>query len=204
MDEQQERAVARGLRNGEATAWHALYDLHAVRVWRGVARLLGPGSADVADVVQETFLAAARSAHGYDPALGPLWAWVWGIARRHVALYYRRQERHQRLKQAAAWLAHSDGQLGRWLDGTAAAPDALEAAELATLVRATLTELPAHYEELLTARYLDDNSVEQIAVRDGSTATAVRSKLARARQAFREAFGRYTTAQQTRPTPERN
>ena len=41
MDEQQEREIARGLREGEAGAWRALYDAFAERVWKAVARLMG-------------------------------------------------------------------------------------------------------------------------------------------------------------------
>ncbi len=62
-------ALIRGLRDGNREAWTALYDRYIEEVWRYVARLLGPGSAAVADVVQETFLAAAQRAHGFDPAV---------------------------------------------------------------------------------------------------------------------------------------
>jgi RNA polymerase sigma-70 factor (ECF subfamily) len=186
MDVQQERAIAQGLRDGKVEAWRALYEAYAERVWRTAARLMGGHAADVADVVQETFLAAARAAPGYDPARGPLWLWLWGIARRHVALHFRKQQRHDRLRQAEAWLAGRNGEL--LANREAAPPEVLEAAELALLVRATLTELPADYETLLTAKYLDGESIEAIASQEQSTSTAVRSKLARARQAFREAF----------------
>jgi RNA polymerase sigma-70 factor (ECF subfamily) len=191
MDEPQEREVALGLCEGKTEAWRTLYDAYAERVWRAVARLLGPQSADVADVVQETFLAAARSAATYDASRGSLWWWLWGIARRQVALHYRKQERQDRLKQAGDWLARSNGQLLHWLEGRQETPpDALEAAELATLVRAILMELPADYETLLTAKYLHDTPVEQIADREKCSTTAVKSKLARAREAFRRAFGK--------------
>ncbi len=191
MDDTQARDVARGLRDGQANAWRALYDAFADRVWRDVARLLGPNSADVADVVQETMLAAARSARTYDAAKGSLWVWLWGIARLQVALHFRKQHRHDRLKRAGDWLAASNGRLSRWLDGVDADPTGLlEAAELATIVRATLTNLPAEYESLLTAKYLDGDSIAQIAGREQSTEVAVRSKLARAREAFRRAFAR--------------
>lgn len=190
MDVQQERAIAQGLRDGKAEAWRCLYDAYAERVWRSCARLLGGNAADVADVVQETFLAAARSAATYDPARGSLWVWLWGIARRHVALHFRKQQRHDRLRQAEAWLAGRNGEL--FTDRETAPAELLESAELATLVRATLTELPADYESLLTAKYLDGESVETIATQEQSTSTAVRSKLARARQAFRQAFEKYS------------
>jgi RNA polymerase sigma-70 factor (ECF subfamily) len=191
MDEQQEREVARGLRAGDADAWRALYDAYAERVWRAVARLMGADSADVADVVQETFLAAARSARGYDATRGPLWLWLWGIARRHVALHYRKEKRHDRLlrecrSQIADCRMKGDDSLPSAISNLQSALDLLAAAELATLVRATLTELPDEYESVLTAKYLDGESVECIASRERSTVTAVRSRLARARQAFRQ------------------
>src|SRR3954454_19676638 len=122
MDEHLAREVARGLREGRPDAWRVLYDAFAERVWRGVARLLGPNSADVADVVQETMLAAARSAGTFDAAKGSLWLWLWGIARLQVALHFRKQHRHDRLKHAGDWLAASNGRLSRWLDGVDATP----------------------------------------------------------------------------------
>src|SRR5262249_57986426 len=107
---------------------------------------------------------------------------------------------HDRLRQAGAWLAASNGRLLRWLDGhEPSPPEALVAAELVTLVRATLTELPEDYETVLTAKYLDGESVEVIARRERSSEAAVRSRLARARQAFRLAFRRYAAYSPDRP-----
>jgi RNA polymerase sigma-70 factor, ECF subfamily len=192
LDEQHERLIAQGLRDGKIDAWQALYNAYAERVWRGVARLLGPRSADVADVVQETMMAAARAAATFDPARGSLWPWLWGIAHNQVALHFRKQERRDRLTKAGDWLAATDGQLLSWLEGKEPTPTAaLAAVELATLVRAALTDLPADYGMLLTARYLDGDTVTLIAQRERSTEVAVRSKLARARQAFRNAFGNH-------------
>lgn len=189
MDETQAHAIVRGLRQGRTDAWHALYDAYAEQVWRAVARLLGPSSTDVADVVQETFLAAARSARNYDHQRGSLWQWLWGIARTQVALHYRKQTRFARVAKEAPTLALEDGQLQRWLDGMAPAPiHAIAQAELAALVRTTLLDLPDDYETLLTAKYLDGKSVEELASAERSTTTAVRSKLARAREAFRRLF----------------
>jgi RNA polymerase sigma-70 factor (ECF subfamily) len=152
---------------------------------------MGPGAAEVADAVQETFLAAARSARSYDPARGPLGSWIVGIARNQVALCYRKHQRQERIKMAVQWLATTGQSVIRWLEHRQETPpEALASAELATVVRAALSELPADYQGLLTARYLDGEGVEEIAAKDNSTATAVRSKLARARRAFREAFSK--------------
>jgi RNA polymerase sigma-70 factor (ECF subfamily) len=70
----------------------------------------------------------------------------------------------------------------------------LAAAELASLVRATLAELPAQHQMLLIAKYVDDVAVEQIAEAERCSSTAVRSRLARARRAFRRAFAQTSTS----------
>jgi RNA polymerase sigma-70 factor (ECF subfamily) len=192
MIDERERDLALGLRQGKTDAWRTFYDAYAERVWWSVARALGPASPDVADVVQGTFLAAAQSVRTYNPRRGTLWFWLWGITRRYVALHLRKQKRQDQLMQAAQWLATGNGQALRCLEGNEAAPPELaEAAELATLIRATLVELPFDYEMLLTARYLEGRSVAQLAAQEESTVPAIRSKLARARQAFRQAFGKH-------------
>ena len=66
--------------------------------------------------------------------------------------------------------------------------EALVCVELVGQVRAALTELPIDYEQLLTAKYLEGATLEQIATAHQSTFEAIRSKLARARRAFRRIF----------------
>ncbi len=189
MEQHEESQLARGLCEGNVDAWQRLYDAHAERVWRLVSRAMEPGTSDVADVVQETFLAAARSARTYDADRGSLTSWLNGIVRRQVALYYRREKRHGWASGAiaavngirsvkAGTVTHSD------TDPTTA----LEVTERASEVRTALTKLPADYEVLLTSKYVDGSTIEQIAVAESSTQEAIRSKLARARRAFRRAF----------------
>lgn len=180
MDDQQEQQIAHGLRAGRTEAWQARYDAYCKRVWCLAVRRMGTDSADVADVVQETFLAAARSARNYDAARGSLWLWLSGIARRHVVLHYRKQKRHDRLKKDDQLAAAVSNRLVHWLENREAQPgEALATAELAATVRGALTELPTDYETLLTAKYCDGVSVEQIAGLQNCSSTAVRSKLAR-------------------------
>lgn len=183
--------IAEGLQRGSREAWSRLYETYADGVWREVARLMGGDAAAVADVVQEVFLAAAKSAGRFDPARGSLWMWLLGIARRQVALRLRQQR--ARLEKARRWWVAQDGPVRQWLAGhQEAPPDVLESKELAWLVRAALLKLPPDYQALLTKRYLDEATAGQIAQATGSTAEAVRAKLMRARRAFREAFLRLT------------
>jgi RNA polymerase sigma-70 factor (ECF subfamily) len=195
MNELREHDIARGLRQGEPDAWRALYDAYAPAVWSAVARRLGPYSADVADVVQETFLAAARTARHFDSTQGTLWNWLNGIARHHVAQYYRKEQRQTRIVQAVEALGPQHEKVVAWLDRREAEPlEALVTAEMALLIRATLSSLSDDYEDLLTQKYLEGTSVEQMADQRAASETAVRSRLARARQAFRQAFmARFTS-----------
>ena len=189
MLDEQERLFARGLKAGQPEAWQTLYDAYSQRVWWFAARLMGSDSVDVADVVQETFMAAADSARNYDPQRGSLWGWISGILRNQVALYFRKQARQEQIRRAAEALRKANGQFIRWMNGGNEAPeDLLEKADLVAVVRAVLVTLPKEYESLLTAKYLDEVSVDQMAHSENRTETAIRSRLARARRAFRDAF----------------
>ena len=184
--------IASGLRQRNPEAWGALYRTHFDAVWRSVARIVGPNSADVADVVQETFMAAARSVDSYDPQRGSLQLWLSGIARNHVGNHFREKRRRQRISEGGDLAAEVAERLAQWLDGRDPAPPvALAAAEQAEAVRDVLAELPKDYRSLLVAKYCDDASVEVIARAEDSSAGAIRSKLARARRAFREIFAKW-------------
>ena len=50
---------------------------------------------DAEDVVQQTFVSVWRSRESYDPAAGPLGAWIVAIARRRIADHWRARSRHE-------------------------------------------------------------------------------------------------------------
>ena len=185
LNDDAQLAVARGLRDGSRTAWAELYDAYSSDVWRYVARLVGGNSTVVADVVQEVFLAAARSARSFDASRGTLWTWLLGIAHRQVALHWRgaeRVDRWRRLAEAGAV------QIRQWLDDGDSATDLWDRRELGDLVRGVLANLPTEYATLLTGKYLDQLSLEQLSLQVGGSVEATKSKLARARREFRLQF----------------
>jgi len=189
MDKDTELKIAQGLQKGDQQAWLELYEAYAEPVWRNVFRLTCGDSAAISDLVQETFLAAARSARNFRPDRGTLWVWLWTIARRQVALYYRKQKPEIVLSRARQWWTSLDGGKFDWIDAKAdMPPDILESQELAMLVRSALSELPPDYQTLLLAKYVDNQLSEKIAEQMDCSETAVRSKLARARKAFRKAL----------------
>ena len=192
-------AVIRGLSDGSRDAWTALYDRYCDDVWRYVARLLGSSAAAVADVVQETFLAAAQSARGFDPERGTPGSWLTGIAHHRVHMHWRQVGRVERLRKLAeSGAAEIRGWLDRQEPLDNASPDGQwNRAELADLVRGTLAEMSADYAALLSAKYLDDRTLEEIAREGDCSIDAAKSKLARARREFRAKF-EYLTRE---PTP---
>lgn len=185
--------IAKGLQQGNRDAWLSMYELYAEKLWCNVARLMAHDPACVADVVQETLLSAARSAKNYNPRRGSLWTWLWAIAKRQVALHYRKGTSKALIAHAQQWWNLLDGQTSDWIEGDQKPPaEVLESAELATLVRYTLAELSAEYQTLLMAKYVDGLTIETIAEETNGSSEAIRSKLARARKAFRQAFERLT------------
>jgi RNA polymerase sigma-70 factor (ECF subfamily) len=195
MDKDTECEIAIGLQRGDRQAWLRLYDSYIERVWQNIYRLVGGDQGTVADLVQETFLAAARSAPNFNAKRGTLWVWLWAIAKRQVALYYRKQKPEILLSQARQWWSSLDGEKFDWIAAKAdMPPDIVESQELALLVRLTLNELSLDYQTLLMAKYVDNQRGKEIAEQMNCSETAVRSKLARARKAFRKAFERISSS----------
>ncbi len=191
MDRDKEREIAEGLQKGDRQAWLQLYEAYAESVWQNVARLMGYDCPAVPDVVQETFLAAARSAGNFDPRRGSLRIWLYGIARRQMALYYRKQDPKAILVRVKKWWASLGGEKIDWINAREdTPPEVLQARELSALVRFALIKLPEEYHTLLLAKYVDGKSVNKIAEDSDCSPVAVTSKLARARKTFRMAFGK--------------
>ena len=74
------------------------------------------------------------------------------------------------------------------LESNESAVEITERREVADLVRRVLAELSADYAILLTSKYLDESTLEELAAHSASSVEATKSKLARARRAFHAAF----------------
>jgi RNA polymerase sigma-70 factor (ECF subfamily) len=169
----------RGLRSavlaGDERAWQTWYQesyagLRAYAGWRCA------GMADLVDeVVQETWLVAVRRIRRFDPDRGPFASWLRGIAANVVRNQLRRRQIRQAQRLNGQMAAHSP-----------AGPDHDQAERIAR----ALAELPEAYEAVLQAKYLDQQTVAQIAESRGQSPKAVESLLSRARQAFRDAYAK--------------
>jgi RNA polymerase sigma-70 factor (ECF subfamily) len=170
-----ERAIRDAVLAGDTAAWRAWYDEHFDRLAAYVRWRCG-GLADLSDdVTQEAWLTAVRRLRTFDPARGPFSAWLCGIASNAARNALRGRRRFRKRSRP----------LTRVDPPASADPGEREKAER---VAAALAALPDHYEAVLRAKYLDRQTVEQIAAGRGDTPKAVESLLSRARHAFREVY----------------
>jgi RNA polymerase sigma-70 factor (ECF subfamily) len=175
-DTWRERAIRDAVLSGDAEAWRRWYDAHFDRLAAYVRWRCG-GLRDLADdVLQETWLTAVRRLRSFDPARGTFSDWLCGIAA-NAARNAIRARRRATLRSRP--LTSADDR---------PPADATDASEKAERVAAALAALPDHYEAVLRAKYLDQQTVEAIASARGDSQKAVESLLTRARQAFREAY----------------
>jgi RNA polymerase sigma-70 factor (ECF subfamily) len=167
-----ERVAARAAAGGDRDAWDWLYRHTAERLGRFVAWRVG-GRKDLADdAVQETWLTIAKSLECFDADRGSFAVWACGVA----ANVIRNRLRDWRRSSGRTTPLTGDE------PGRAAGDTALRIAEV-------LANLPTEYEAVLRGKYLDGRTVAEMAAATGDSEKAIESRLTRAREAFRGAYG---------------
>ncbi len=178
-----DRTLARRMHKGSDAAYRAFFDEYFPRLYRFCTRRLGELEAEE---VTQTVLADAIRGIGNYRGEASLFTWLCQMARYQISAYYRQRERRPHL------VAVEDSPEARAeLESLGAeehlAPEAHAVSdETQALVQLILDHLPGDYGRILEWKYMYGYSVEEIATRLGSTAVSVQSKLARAREAFRD------------------
>jgi RNA polymerase sigma-70 factor (ECF subfamily) len=182
-----DKQLVRRLLAGDERGFGQFFDRYSHRLAAFVVRRTRLDRAAVEDVVQNAMIRAVRSLGQYRGEASLL-TWMCQIARSELA---DRQRREQRRPQVISYDA--DAGLGAAVDQIAVA-DAIgpvagfDDGARGEAVWQTLAALPDRQARVLELKYGDDLSVEEIAVQLGVTVTAAQSLLARARNAFREAW----------------
>ncbi len=173
----------RGLRSavlaGDEQAWRAWYEesfagLDAFVRWRCAGRR---DWAD--DVVQETWLVAVRRIRSFDPKRGSFADWLRGIAVNLLRNQLRKRRHTPSLNGVPPGITTSSSVL-----------DENHSRDRSEQIALALSKLPERYEAALRAKYLDQQSVAQMAEAWQETPKAIESLLGRAREAFREEYRR--------------
>ncbi|MCA9060679.1 MAG: RNA polymerase sigma factor [Planctomycetaceae bacterium] len=169
------------LTDGDDDAWTEFFDQHAARIWRYAARFTGADDATVADIVQEVFSAACRSIQSFDRSRGTTICWLLGITHRQAARLRRQQ---LRIPVAVTSLEA----FNEPATTEVAAEQQFARQELHETVRSVLADLPHEMAVLLVDRYLEHLTTPELARQHNVTEQAVRSRLVRARDRFRELY----------------
>jgi RNA polymerase sigma-70 factor (ECF subfamily) len=160
--------------DGNEDAFAALYRKRQGSVYRFALRM--SGNPDIAEeVTQEVFLMLIRPGHGYDPARGPLEAFLLGVARNHVRRCLDRDRAYLPLPDP-----HEDGEVAQVADAQDALGDLTRRENVEAIRRAVLT-LPPDYREVVALCDLDEIDYADAAVILGCPVGTVRSRLHRAR-----------------------
>ena len=175
---QREEMLRRAVLAGDELAWETWYNETFDDLCRYVRWRCG-GRRDWTDeIVQQTWMTAVRRVRRFDPRQGSFLAWLRGIAANLLRNDLRRQRRRPKLQQPA------DGQI----DESGDAELQREGRQRRQRVAAALDALSEREETVLREKYLEGQSVAEIAARWGDTPKAVESLLSRARQAFRRVY----------------
>jgi RNA polymerase sigma-70 factor (ECF subfamily) len=171
-----DRALIAGLRRHDAQAFRRLLARYQQPVYALCVALAG---ADGEDLAQETFLRVFRAARDFDPD-GPatLKSWILCIARR---LCHDRARHTRRGVEVAV-----DADAG---DPSGGPEEQLASARLGERLRAAIAALPEDQRAAIALREWEGLDYEEIAAIEGVPVGTVRSRLARARAALRDALG---------------
>lgn len=173
---------------GDADALGQLYDEQVDGLYAFVYYRVGGDAALAEDAVQETFVQALRRRAEYEPARGSVASWLATLARNVIRDQLRAHKRGDEL--ATRW-DERDRSLAQIFAALGDAPlpgEVLAQSETRDLVHMTIANLPETYRTALTRKYIEGESLEQLAKDLGLSPDAAKSLLARARRAFREVF----------------
>lgn len=174
-----EKALRKAVLQGQEDAWQLLYDPSFASLYAYVQWRCGGLNDPTEEIVQETWLIAIRRIRSFDPDQGTFLGWLRGIAAQLLRNHFRKQARRNGTTSLDA--------VQPWNGATE-----LEEQERAWQIAQALAALPDHYEAVLRARYLESQSVKEIAQSRNESPKAIESLLTRARAAFRTAYGEDT------------
>ncbi len=176
---------------GDEAAFDEFADSYIPALHRFASRRLGGDRELTRDIVQTTLCKAIAKLATFRGEAA-LMTWLCACCRNEIAGHYRKKMRPVREVDLEAVEETSAAELDEVRrDG----PErSLMCSETAELVHRALDELPPHYGQALEWKYLQNLPVKEIAGRLGVGPKAAESLLTRARQAFRDGYGRLTAA----------
>lgn len=187
------RELLERARQGQPAAFEELFARHRDRLRRGIAMRLDRRLAarvDVSDVLQETYLEAARRLADYlDRGRMPFYVWLCWLAREKVIECHRvhlEAEKRAVGRELPPLPADASADLAGGLMSKGPSPSqAVAAAELAERLRAALEQLDEDEREVLLWRHFEQLRNQEIAQLLGISPAAANKRYIRALQRLR-------------------
>jgi RNA polymerase sigma-70 factor, ECF subfamily len=183
---EQDADMLKRLHDGDRTAMAELYDRYFDRVYSLVFNQVDRNRDVAEDIVQETFLAALKSAKGFK-GRSSAYTWLCSIAYHKVADHYRRQSRERKRMVSGVDVDTVDVSEN---PGTQPQPDSLiESAETRQVVNEALSKLPWDYRQVLILKYVEELSVQEISQIMDRSPKSIEGLLTRSRKALQAQLG---------------
>lgn len=197
----EDRELVTRLRAGDEAAFSELFDAYFQGVFRFALTRVAGDRELAGELAQAAFCKAFERLETYRGE-GPIFGWLCAICRFEISGHFRRLGRRPpEAELPEEGIAASGGPQGRSFELGDPQDRALRS-EVARLVHVTLDGLPAHHRQVLRWKYVDGLGVREIAARMALSFKAAESLLTRARQGFRDGYGRIATGVQTAAVAE--
>ena len=178
---EQDADMLQRLHGGDRTAMAELYDRYFDRLYSLVFNQVDRTRDIAEDIVQETFLAALKSAKGFK-GRSSAYTWLCSIAYHKVADHYRRQSRERKRMVSGIDVDTVDDVEN---PGRQPQPDSLiESAETRQVVNEALAKLPWDYRQVLILKYVEEMSVLEISQIMDRSPKSIEGLLTRSRKAL--------------------
>jgi len=181
VEQIEDRLLASRAAAGSEAALATLYDRYADPLFAFIYHRLHGNRADAEDIFQDTWLAALRFLPSYRGQTQMIF-WLCGIARHKIADHFPRRE----MVLGADNPAISGDRLSALVEQAPLSEDLVARIDTRTVVVKALALLPWEYRAVLMARYVNGQSVGEIADELGRSYKAAESLLSRARAKMRE------------------
>jgi len=169
------------LGRGEPEAAVALYDAYFDRIYALVFNQVARNREAAQDIVQETFLAALKSAGKFD-GRSKAYTWLYSIATKKVADFYRRKKR---VAKHHVESVNGTLELDQLSDSKQSAPGTVESDEESHAVQQALSGLTLRYRQVLILKYVEEMPVLEISRIMGRSPKSIEGLLTRARKELR-------------------
>ncbi len=178
---EQDADMLKRLHDGDRAAMAELYDRYFDRVYSLVFNQVDRNREVAEDIVQDTFLAALKSAKGFK-GRSSAYTWLCSIAYHKVADHYRRQSRERKRMVSGVDVDTVDASEN---PGTQPQPDSMiESAETRQVVNEALAKLPWDYRQVLILKYVEEMSVQEISQIMDRSPKSIEGLLTRSRKAL--------------------